>query len=58
LPKRTMSPETTSGRDGFLHPLTIEGGTGEVKIGFLLRDFDTPQLAVQAEQGTAGHQIR
>jgi tripeptide aminopeptidase len=49
LPKRVMSPETTSGREGFLHPLTIEGGTGEVKIGFLLRDFDTPQLAVQAE---------
>ncbi|HEV3438429.1 MAG TPA: peptidase T, partial [Gemmata sp.] len=48
LPKRLMSPETTSGRDGFLHPLTIEGGTGEVKIGFLLRDFDTPQLEIQA----------
>jgi tripeptide aminopeptidase len=49
LPKRRMSPETTSDREGFLHPLTIEGGTGEVKIGFLLRDFDTPQLAVQAD---------
>jgi tripeptide aminopeptidase len=49
LPKRTMSPETTAGRDGFLHPLTIEGGTGEVKIGFLLRSFDTAELPVQAE---------
>ncbi len=49
LPKRRLSPETTAGREGFLHPLTIEGGVGEVKIGFLLRDFDTPQLAVQAE---------
>jgi tripeptide aminopeptidase len=49
LPKRLMSPETTSGREGFMHPLTIEGGTGEVKIGFLLRDFDTPQLSVQAD---------
>ncbi len=49
LPKRRMSPETTDGRDGFLHPLTIEGGAGQVKIGFLLRDFDTAQLAVQAE---------
>lgn len=49
LPKRRMSPETTAGRDGFLHPLTIEGGVGEVKIGFLLRDFDTAQLAIQAE---------
>jgi tripeptide aminopeptidase len=49
LPKRRMSPETTAGREGFLHPLTIEGGVGEVKIGFLLRDFDTAQLAVQAD---------
>ncbi|HEX4610174.1 MAG TPA: tripeptide aminopeptidase PepT, partial [Urbifossiella sp.] len=49
LPKRRMSPETTTGREGFLHPLTIEGGVGEVAIGFILRDFDTPQLAVQAE---------
>lgn len=49
LPHRTMSPETTDGRNGFLHPLTIEGGTGEVKIGFLLRSFDTAELPVQAE---------
>ena len=58
LPKRVMSPETTGGREGFLHPLTIEGGTGEVKIGFLLRDFDTPQLAIQADiLRTIGQQI-
>src|SRR5262245_25004833 len=49
LPKRTMSPETTADREGFIHPLTIEGGVGQVKIYFILRDFDTPQLAVQAE---------
>lgn len=49
LPKRTMSPETTADHEGFIHPLTIEGGVGETRIGFLLRDFDTPQLAVQAE---------
>src|SRR5581483_10138587 len=28
---------------------SIEGGVGETKIRFLLRDFDTAQLAVQAE---------
>jgi tripeptide aminopeptidase len=49
LPKRTMSPETTAGREGFLHPLTVEGGVGEVRIGFLLRSFDTPDLTIQAE---------
>jgi tripeptide aminopeptidase len=49
LPKRRMSPETTADRDGFIHPLTIEGGVGEVKINLILRSFDTPDLAVQAE---------
>jgi tripeptide aminopeptidase len=49
LPKRTLSPETTDGRQGFLHPLTIDGGVAEVKINFILRDFDTAQLAVEAE---------
>jgi tripeptide aminopeptidase len=49
LPKRTMSPETTSDREGFIHPLTIEGGVGAVAIHFILRDFDTAQLPVQAE---------
>ncbi len=49
LPKRHMSPETTADREGFIHPLTIEGGVGQVKIGLLLRSFDTPDLTMQAE---------
>jgi tripeptide aminopeptidase len=49
LPAEGMSPETTDGRQGFLHPYTIEGGVAEVKIKCLLRDFDTAQLAVKAE---------
>jgi tripeptide aminopeptidase len=49
LPKRALSPETTADREGFIHPYTIEGGVGEVKIQCLLRDFDTPQLAVKAD---------
>lgn len=49
LPKRTLSPETTAEREGFLHPLDIQGGVAEVVIRFLLRDFDTPKLADHAE---------
>jgi tripeptide aminopeptidase len=49
LPKRTLSPETTADRQGFIHPLSVEGGVGETKIRFILRDFDTAQLAAQAE---------
>ena len=49
LPKRALTPETTEGREGFLHPYTISGGVPETKIHFLLRDFETPKLAEEAE---------
>jgi tripeptide aminopeptidase len=49
LPRQTLSPESTSEREGFLHPYRIEGGVGEVTIRVLLRDFDTPRLAERAE---------
>jgi tripeptide aminopeptidase len=48
LPQRTLSPESTADRDGFLHPYQIEGGVAETKIHFLLRDFDTAKLADEA----------
>jgi tripeptide aminopeptidase len=46
---RGMSPETTDGRQGFLHPYSLEGGVAEVKIKCILRDFDTAELAVKAD---------
>ncbi|VTS08794.1 peptidase T [Tuwongella immobilis] len=49
LPKATLSPETTDGRDGFIHPYQISGGVAEVTIGLLLRDFVTAKLADQAD---------
>jgi tripeptide aminopeptidase len=44
LPKG-LSPETTSGREGFLHPYVLEGGVGSASVRFIIRDFDTPKLA-------------
>lgn len=35
-----LSPERTSGREGFLHPYTLEGGVAQAVIKILLRDFD------------------
>jgi tripeptide aminopeptidase len=49
LPRQTLSPETTADRQGFIHPYHIAGGVAEATIGLLLRDFDTAQLAVQAD---------
>ena len=39
LPKNSCSPETTDGRDGFLHPIGISGALEETTIGFIVRDF-------------------
>jgi tripeptide aminopeptidase len=48
LPRAVLSPETTEGREGFLHPYRIEGGVAEVSLRILLRDFDTARLADRA----------
>jgi tripeptide aminopeptidase len=49
LPKETLSPETTTGRDGFVHPYEISGGVEQVKITFILRSFDEKELKTQAD---------
>jgi tripeptide aminopeptidase len=49
LPKQFMSPETTEGREGFIHPVSIEGGVGQTTIRMLLRDHHTPNLEKEAE---------
>jgi len=50
LPKDRMSPETTSGREGFVHPYVLEGGVGEASVRLIVRDFDTPKLAEMERQ--------
>src|SRR3954451_12249968 len=49
LPRLTQAPETTAGREGFLHPYRIEGGVDKAVIQILLRDFATPKLVERAE---------
>lgn len=49
IPWQRLSPETESGRDGFLHPYVIEGGVPETKIKILLRSFVTSELKDQAK---------
>jgi tripeptide aminopeptidase len=49
LPRDRLSPETTDGTQGFLHPYRIDGGVAETTIRILLRDFRTDELARQAE---------
>lgn len=49
LPWQRLAPETTSGREGFLHPYILHGGCDSTQIKILLRSFETPELAEQAE---------
>jgi tripeptide aminopeptidase len=39
LPKQGCSPETTEGRQGFLHPIGISGTLEQATLGFIVRDF-------------------
>lgn len=39
LPKEGCSPETTSGKQGFLHPIGIDGALEQATLSFIVRDF-------------------
>ncbi|MGA7371796.1 MAG: peptidase T, partial [Methyloceanibacter sp.] len=39
LPKDTCSPETTEGKQGFLHPIGISGALEKATVSFIVRDF-------------------
>ena len=45
LPKETLSPETTDKRNGFVHPVRINGIAEKVTLEFIIRDFITAKLA-------------
>ena len=44
LPADSLSPETTEGREGYVHPNQIEGGVEQATVAFIVRDFDAAQL--------------
>ena len=47
LPKDSLSPELTAGREGFVHPTNVEGNVQRVVLSFILREFDTAKLVDQ-----------
>jgi tripeptide aminopeptidase len=50
LPKNEWSPETTEKREGFIHPVRIEGLAEKAIIEFIIRDFDTKNLKVHEDK--------
>jgi tripeptide aminopeptidase len=44
LPKHHFSPETTEGREGFVHPVQVNGIAEKTTVQFIIRDFHTEKL--------------
>jgi tripeptide aminopeptidase len=44
LPKNRLSPESTEGKRGFIHPVRVEGIAEKCTIDFIIRDFETAGL--------------
>lgn len=49
LPHATLTPETTSGREGFIHVYQMKGSAAEADIHFILRDFELDGLRERGE---------
>ncbi len=49
LPKVILAPEVTEKKQGFVHPVRIEGLAEKATIEFIIRDFETTKLAEHQE---------
>ena len=49
LPTDRLSPETTDGREGFVHPYVMEPSVEKTSVKLLIRDFDTAALAAKEQ---------
>lgn len=50
LPKDEWSPETTEKREGFVHPVSLNGIAEKTTIGFVVRDYTRDGLAKHHER--------
>jgi len=53
LPKHEWSPETTEGREGFVHPVSLTGISEKVTIQFIVRDFELTGLQAHHDRLSA-----
>ena len=49
LPKDKLSPETTEAKQGFIHPVSMNGIVEKATLQFIIRDFDTAGLAAHEQ---------
>jgi tripeptide aminopeptidase len=44
LPSHGLSPETTDGRDGYVHPYVVDASVDRTTVKVLIRDFESARL--------------
>lgn len=49
LPKTNRTPETTDGRDGFIHAYHLGGGAAVADLAFIIRDFEREGLQAHGD---------
>lgn len=49
LPQATLTPETTAGRQGFWHIVSLNGSSAEATMNIILRDFEREGLAATGD---------
>ena len=49
LPRAELSPETTEGKQGFIHPVRVDGIAEKATIDFIIRDFVTDGLKTKED---------
>jgi tripeptide aminopeptidase len=49
LPQHARTPETTDGREGFIHLVRMEGTSSHAEMHFILRDFEREGLAAHGD---------
>jgi tripeptide aminopeptidase len=50
LPRENLAPESTEGREGYIHPYKMDGAVERTVIKFLLRDHDLPALEEKGQR--------
>ena len=50
LPKNEWAPEVTEKKEGFVHPVRVEGIAERATIEFIVRDFDNEKLKAHGER--------
>jgi tripeptide aminopeptidase len=49
LPKDGLSPETTAEREGYVHPILVDGDSSSLELRFIVRDFENDRLEQHVE---------